>query len=108
VANFTKARQRAKYEIQRRDLLKVLLDDFGHFVSVEVLGNTLDLLDHAMSDEDVRFHLQYLADLGFIELVRKDDPETRRRNVIQGARLRNAGVDFLDGRNAGEPGVARG
>lgn len=94
----TKALQRAKHERQRRDLLLVLKGDYGYFVSVKALGDALGYLDHALSDDDVRFHLRYLEEAGLIDVEREDVPESRERSVIVAARLLKRGLDFLDGR----------
>lgn len=99
-----KALINAKRDRQRRDMLLVLKADFGHFVSVRVIGDALKHLNHALTDRDVRFHLAYLGDKDLVELHRVDVPEARECNVIDAARLLAAGVDFLDGRH--DMGVA--
>lgn len=97
----------ARYERQRGDMLLLLKEDFGQFMTVRLLGDAMGRLNHALTDDDVRFHLQYLADKGMVDLQRHDVPESRERNVIFAARLNARGVDFLDGRGAGDMGVSR-
>jgi len=99
VETSAKALINAKRDRQRRDMLLVLKADFGHFVSVRVLGDALKHLNHALTDRDVRFHLAYLEGKELVELRRIDVPEARERDVIEGARLLAAGVDVLDGRS---------
>lgn len=100
---------------ERGKLLKALQEEYsGRMTRVATLRAALDLLGFPMSDVGIQFHLQYLADEGYISVQRAHEAAAYRRdrghaggdpNVIVWARLMPRGVRLIDGIEAENPGV---
>jgi len=99
---------------ERGDLLRVLKEDYQRgMTSVRNLLGTLDTLNISLSEEDLAFHLMYLADQGYLRLVRvKDTPGYRADRRIAGwekpetikfAMLLPKGLQLIDGLVAEDP-----
>lgn len=99
---------------QRGGIIRCLREDYSAAMTgVSALASAMDMLGYPMSSETLTFHLNYLADSGFIRIWRnRDMPNSRpdRRpigdpEIVRFAKLLPHGLHLLDGLIAADPGV---
>lgn len=97
-----------RYARERGDLLRILKEDYQReTTSIRNLLGTLDALGSPLSEEDLCFHLIYLADQGYIRIVRAMDmpvfrndrrlPGWQKPKTVKFAKLLPKGLQLLDG-----------
>jgi DNA-binding transcriptional ArsR family regulator len=107
----------ARHAQVRGEIIRVLKEEYGgDMMTVRVLLRALDALGWSLSQEDIEFHLQYLADQGYVEVRRvRDTTGYRKDRVLQRgvkpatmvfARLLPRGIQLMDGLLAEDPSVA--
>ena len=108
--------KRERHTRERGDLLRILKEDYQQEVtSVRNLLGALDALGMPLSEEDLVFHLTYLAGQGYLSLMRVRDTveyRTDRRLVgwekpetIKFTKLLPKGLQLLDGAIPEDPQV---
>ena len=99
---------------QRGNLLRLLKENYTiGLTTVNSLAGAMDILGQSMSLESLRFQLQYLADQGYVKLLRnRDMPGWRadritlgRADEVRFAKLLPKGLMLLDGRVEEDPMV---
>jgi len=106
--------KRERHARERGDVLRILKEDYQQeMTSIRNLLGALDALTMPMSEEDLVFHLIYLAGQGYLSVMRaKDTPEYRtdRRLVgwdkpetIKFVKLLPKGLQLIDGLVAEDP-----
>jgi len=85
--------KRERYRRIRGAILKLLAQEHPGPIDVKVLHKLLDDIAYTISEEELRSHLVYLAELGCIHL------ETRKTTGVQivMAVIAPKGMDVLDG-----------
>jgi hypothetical protein len=91
-------------EVERGEVLRYLAEVYPSLATLRSLVNHLDYSGYSVSAEDLEFHLWYLAEKGFVE-IDEYPREAGERRQIRGAKITPAGVDLLDHRKKGDPGV---
>jgi hypothetical protein len=108
--------EQARHAAERGDLLRVLKEDYQQgMTSARNLLGTLDALGIPLSEQDLAFHLMYLADQGYLRIVRvKDTPAYRndrrmlgweKPETIKFLTLQPKGLQLLDGMIPEDPMV---
>ena len=108
--------ERVAKAVQRGEILRVLKEDYNReMTSVRSLRGALDALGISLSENDLAFHLMYLADQGYLRFLRvKDLPGYRRDrspwgedkpDTIKFAKMLPRGLQLLDGCIAEDPSV---
>ena len=107
----------ARQAYERGQILQILSQNRGSEIPIEfvLLLRTLDTLGSAMSAQDLRNRLQYLADKGYVQLRRNRDlpgfrPDRMARGVdrpddIVSVKLTARGTDLVEGTIPADPGV---
>jgi len=100
--------KRERHNGERGVLLRVLKEDYQQeMTSIQNLLGALDALTISLSEEDLVFHLEYLAGQGYLRILRvKDTPgyRTDRRlpgwekpETIKFVKLLPKGLQLIDG-----------
>lgn len=98
----------------RGKLLNILAEDYNTpMTSVGTIARALDLRGYPLTIEALNFHLNYLADSGYLKLWRSKDMAGFRRDrasfdsaeCIRFAHLLPKGVQLIDGDIAEDPKV---
>lgn len=89
-------------EVTRGEILRQLVEFYPSKVTRRTLLNLMDLANYPVLDEDLDFHLSYLADKGYLELELSDQVVGKAREILM-VRITTRGIDFLDQRRG--PGV---
>jgi hypothetical protein len=106
--------EQQRHAIERGRILQSLSQEYGRMpVMVATLLGALDALGYPMTPESMQFSLTYLADQGYVVVVRAGDTPGYRRDranavlpeAIVTARLLPRGLQLIDGAIAADPGV---
>jgi len=91
-------------DLERGEILRFLVEFYPDAVTPKMLLYHLDDAALSVSEEALRFHIQYLADKGFVtfEVAPKIVGEEQEIRAVKAA---PAGVDFVDRRKKGEVGI---
>ena len=109
--------ERGRHCRERGDILRTLKEDYQRgTTSVRNLLGTLDALGVSLSEDDLAFHLIYLADQGYAQIVRVRDMPVHRKDrrlpgwekpdTIKFVRLLPKGLQLIDGVIPEDPSVA--
>lgn len=94
-----------RHEVQRGVILMILVRRNLDWVPfAELRAQMARGQGYPLTDSELWFHLRYLAGRGYLE-TRNPRPGREDRAIFQVRALAKA-VDLLDGRIAGDPGVA--
>src|SRR5690242_17758802 len=91
-------------EVTRGEILRQLAEAFPSWLTRRSLLNLLDLAGYSVLEEDLDFHLEYLRAKRLVEF-QIHDGGVGKPKVIAIIRITADGIDLLDGRKAGDPGV---
>lgn len=91
-------------DIERGEILRFLVEFYPGAVTSKMLLYHLDDSAYSVSEEALHFHIEYLAQIGFLayEMEDKVVGEARR---IKTVKITPAGIDYVDRRKLGEVGV---
>lgn len=90
-------------EVARGEILRQLAEAFPRWLTFKSLLNLLDLAGYSLLDEDLSFHLEYLAGKKLLEFRIEDAPIGKPRPITI-IRITPDGIDSLDGRRKGDLG----
>lgn len=90
-------------EIVRGEILRQLAETFPRWLTFRSLLNLLDLAGYSTLEEDLNFHLEYLAGKKLLEFRIEDAPIGKPRPISM-IRITTDGIDSLDGRAKGDLG----
>ena len=88
------------YRIVRGLILSALIQEHPEAVDVHVVLRVLDDMQHTISDEELRHHLAYLQEKGYVELL---NPKGKGYNINM-VKITAKGTDVHDGYTE-DPGV---
>ncbi len=100
---------------ERGEVLRTLKEDYSaRMTSVLTLLRALDALGTSLTPEGLAFHLELLAEQGYVQVwrakdaagYRRDRPSADKPDTIKFAKLRARGLQLLDGLIAEDPLVA--
>lgn len=107
--------ERARHSEERGVILQALRSDYrSKMTSVKSLGRALFLVARPMTEDGLQFHLNLLADSGYVKIWRVEDlPGWRadreagsRYDAIVFTRLMPKGLQLIDGAIASDPTVS--
>jgi hypothetical protein len=91
-------------DIERGEILRFLVEFYPAPVTPRMLLWHLDTSAYSVSEEALEFHIEYLAQKGFLtfEVEEKVVGQARRKVSVKATPL---GIDRLDQRKKGEDGI---
>jgi len=107
--------EKARWAQERGSILRTLKEDYvREMTSIRSLIRVLDAQGVPLSHDELSFHLRYLADQGYVRILRARDLPGFRRDrpmdvsaeTIMFAKLEPRGLQLLDGLIAEDPSVA--
>jgi len=98
------ANKQTLHEVERGEILRYLAEVYPRAATPRTLQHHLDYVGYAVTADDLDFHLGYLAQKGFLE-VETYPTDVGEEREIRVLRITPAGIDLLDRRRKGEPGV---
>jgi hypothetical protein len=107
--------ERARHAAERGVILQALRSDYGSkMTSAGTLRRALFLMAQPVTEDGLQFHLNLLADLGYIKIWRVEDAPgyrvdrntTTRGDRIAFARLQPKGLQLIDGDIEADPSVS--
>ena len=94
----------ARHAMERGQIVRLLQEDYAaRMTTALTLLRALDALGYSLSPEGLAFHLEILAEKGYIQVWRAKDRKGYRRDrgarpeTIEFAKLTARGVELLDG-----------
>jgi hypothetical protein len=93
-----------RHEIERGHILRFLQVSGLRPVTLRMLLYYLRDRRYPLTFEGLDFHLRYMRDKGWV-VLEIPEPAIGEKEKIETARITAAGVDEIDGRKPGEPGV---
>jgi predicted ArsR family transcriptional regulator len=108
------AMREQRHAEERGNILRLLKEEYTAVqITVGTLFHSMDMSGYTVSPEALRFHLQYLADQGYVQIARnRDMPGWRQDRMplgspdeIRFAKLLPRGLMLLDGRIDEDPMV---
>jgi hypothetical protein len=90
-------------EIVRGKVLYYLALIYPKAATLPLLQGELDIFGYAVPSEELRFHLAYLAEKGFVTVEESRGPTAPKEVTL--AKITARGIDYYDGRIPAEEGV---
>ncbi len=104
-----------QHDVERGEILRMLVSFKGLWMKARTLLHALDDIGVSFSPEDLAFHLNYLAEGGYLDVRRRRDepgwrgdrprPQGEAPDDIVLVRLTNRGLWLYDGKIDADPGV---
>lgn len=104
-----------QHDVARGEILRMLVSFKGLWMKARTLLHALDDIGVSFSPDDLAFHLDYLAEGGYLEVQRRRDepgwrtdrprPRGESPEDIVLVRLTNRGLWLYDGKVDPDPGV---
>lgn len=91
------------HEVERGEILRYLAEVYPASATPRTLLHHLDYSGYSIGDDELGFHLTYLAQKGFIRL--EADEQVGEECRIRIVAITPEGIDLLDRRKRGESGV---
>ncbi len=104
-----------RHALERGEILRTLKEDYSaRMTSVLTLLRALDALGTSLTPDGLGFHLELLAERGYVKVwrardtpgYRRDRPSADKPETIKFAKLMAKGLELIDGLIAEDPLVA--
>ncbi len=93
-------------DVERGEILRFLNQFYPRSVTPALIGLHLDDSGYPVSNDELGFHLHYLAEQGLVTFEIAEAHESEDKTVrIKIVKITKAGMDLLDRRKQGDKGV---
>jgi hypothetical protein len=90
-------------DVVRGKILYYLALVYPQAVTLPLLQGELDMFGYPVPMDDLRFHLAYLAEKGFVAIDNASSLQPRRK--VELVKITARGIDYQDGRLPADEGV---